>query len=441
MKNSESVELKEGIYWVNSESGYMSLCSLILKKFVSIFGRYEVGEIIENLSVEIDLETLEITGYDYKGDNLWNILFEKIAVLKGLKWLIEIEPFVEKLSRQYDIPMPKIYKTIMKETYELNEENENLKQSNLRLERDVREINERLTRCPVTGLYNFEFLKEYLNLKMVEKNEYINSALMIINIDNMSKIRFSYGDNEVDEVLKSTVYLIKDIKNNDDSMLFRLHGAAFAWYFPLATKQEVIETAEQIRNAVDSSQGFIENVTLSIGVVMFDEIEHNESYEKNPFEVMYETAMLRVRLANTRGKNSVCSSSEVKDDRESLGKILIVDIDEVNLEVLKIIFENLKYQVLVASDGETALTIAESELPDAIISEVMLPRKDAFMVRESLLMQSSTKDILFIIVSHLKNEDSVKRALSLRIEHYFKKPVMLSELLGIIKLKLKGGNY
>ena len=63
---------------------------------------------------------------------------------------------------------------------------------------------------------------------------------------------------------------------------------------------------------------------------------------------------------------------------------------------------------------------------------------DVFLVREKLLMQSGTKNIPFIIMSHLKNEDSVRRAVALNINHYFKKPYILSELLGIVKNKVKG---
>lgn len=425
---------------LSKSGGYMMICSLILQRCEAIFGIEEVKEIIENLSIQIDSETLEITDYNYTGDDLWNTIFEKIILLKGLQWLIIIEPFVEKLSREYNVTIPKVFETKIKESYELNEQNKKLKEINLQLENDIKETKERLIRCPVTGLFNFEFFKDYLTSK-ISDNEELNSALIIINIDNMAKIRFSYGDYEVDEILKSTVYFINDVKNDDSSILFRLHGAAFAWYFPDGNKEVVMQKAEKVRNLVSSSQGYIESVTLSMGVVFFDEIKFHEKYEKQPFEVVYELAMLRVKLASTRGKNMVCSNSYVEDYKENLGKILIVDTDEVNLDVLKTILENLKYEVLTAKDGEEALIIAENELPDAIITEIMLPKKDAFMVRESLLMQSSTKDIIFIIASHLKNEDSVKRALSLGIENYFKKPFMLSELLGVIKLKFKGGNY
>ena len=426
---------------LTKSGGYMMLCSQILKRYVAIFGIDEVEEIIESLSLEINRETLEITDYNYTGDALWNNLFDKTASIKGVTWLVAIEPLVQKLSREYEVPMPGVFETSIKESHKLNEQNQKLLKMNEQLENEIKETNERLIRCPVTGLYNFEFFKEYLTAKMTSTAEGKDPALIIINIDNMAKIRFSYGDDEVNEVLKNIVYLIEDAKGADGSILFRLPGAAFAWHLPEGGKEAAVQKAEMARNLVATSQRFVENITLSIGVVSLDEIKFHERYGENPFSAAYDIAMLRVKLASKRGKNMVCSNSDVDDYKESSGKILIVDTDEVNLDVLKTILKNLEYDVLTATDGEAALTMAESELPDVIITEVMLPKKDAFMIRENLLMLTPTKGIPFVIVSHLKNDDSVKRAMSLGIEHYLKKPFMISELLGIIKIKVKGDVY
>jgi DNA-binding response OmpR family regulator len=110
----------------------------------------------------------------------------------------------------------------------------------------------------------------------------------------------------------------------------------------------------------------------------------------------------------------------------------------VNIDILKTFLENLDYRVLTARDGEEVINTAEAESPDLIISVVMIPKTDGFIVRERLLMQSNTKEIPFIIVSHLKDEYSVQRAANLGIGHYFKKPYMLLELLGVIKNTIKG---
>ncbi len=348
---------------------------------------------------------------------------------------------LESITRKDGISWAEEAHDILRSVSDLTAKNQKLEEKNQRLKDNLIEVEERLTRCPITDLYNFEFFKKHLTAQLTTASYKENSALIIINIDNMAKIRFSYSDNEVDEVLQNTVYLMKDLQNSDSSMLFRLHGAAFAWYFPETSNEDAMEKAETLRNLVSTSEGYVEKVTLSIGVVFLNETSSLENFQDSPFEATYGLAMQRVKLASTRGYNRVCSSSVAQDFSERPPRVLIIDIDEINVDVLKTKFENLKYEVFTAEDGESALAMAKDELPDAIISEIMLPQKDAFMVRESLLMQSETKGIPFIITSHLKNEDSVERALSLGIEHYFQKPLMLSELIGIIQLKTKGDNY
>ena len=148
---------------------------------------------------------------------------------------------------------------------------------------------------------------------------------------------------------------------------------------------------------------------------------------------MYNTANTRMRLAKSTGTNMVCSNSSPEQYQEEIARILIIDTDEVNIDVLKTFLENLKYKVFTAHDGVAALAITEKEALDLIISEVMIPKIDGFLIREKLLQQSHTKNIPFIIVSYLKNEDSVHRAAALEVKHYFRKPFMLSELLGVIK--------
>lgn len=425
---------------LSKSGGYMSLCSSILARYAAIFSKLEVLDITKNLDIIVNEETLEITDYNYTGDVLWNVIFDQVSAQKGIQWLIVIEPLVQKLSKEFDIYIPSVFESSIKKAQFLSEENLQLKEINNRLDRGIKETQERLVRCPITELYNYEFFKNYLTSVLDQNTEDLNLTLIIINLDNMAKIRFSYGDSEVDEVLKNTVYLINELKE-ENTLLFRLQGASFAWLLPHTSKDIAVKYAEKVRNVVAASELFIESITVSLGVVSINDIKTQGSFEKHPFEVMYELALLRGRLAQNRGKNMVCSSSDVEDYKESLGKVLVVDTDDVNVDVIKTFLENLKYDVLTAKDGDEALKIAESEMPDAIISEIMLPKKDAFLIRERLLMQTQTKNIVFIIVSHLKNEDSMKRALSLGVEHYLKKPFMLSELLGIIKLKIKGDAY
>lgn len=427
--------------------GYSAVCSMIIKRYCSIFDKEEVLKVIENLDIQIDRESLTISDYNYTGNKLWDLLFETFYIKKGLQWLTVIEPLANKLSKEYDLPRPEVFDSTLRKAEEtaalLNRENLKLMEINEHLNSSIRETQEKLTKCPLTGLYNESFFNNYFKSEIEthynSTSEY-KPVLLTINIDNLSKVRFSYGEKEVDEVLKSMVYIINEMKDNNH-LLFRLEGASFAYYIPHGDKEDGVKIGEQIRNAISSSSKFIERITVSIGVVSLSEIEAHENYINEPASIMFDVSIMRIRLAKSRGMNLVCSQSAIDSYQEEVGKILVIDTDDVNIDVLKTFLENLHFKVITANDGEEALEKVERDLPDLIIGEIMIPKIDGFQVREKLLLQSSTKNIPFIIISHLKNEDSINRAASLNIAHYFKKPYMLSEVLGVIKNKIKGEEY
>ncbi len=424
--------------------GYRLVCSTILKRYVSIFNKNEVLDLIKDMDLTLDNETMEITDYNYRGSILWDLLFEKVLAQKGLQWLFVIEPLVQKLSKEYDIELPEIFKTTLfkveEEITSLNRENALLKEINAKLSNSINEAQETLTKDSVTGMYNYDFFKKYLATELKDllaEGSQQNPGLIIMSLDNASKIKFSYGDDEVDETLRSIVYIANNLKD-EKTVIFRLQGTTLAAYLPHTSREMAVDLAERLRNTISASEKFIVNTTVSIGLMCLDELKEQNNYINNPADVLYNTANLRVRLAKNMGMNIVCSSSSLEHYQEEIAKILIVDTDEVNIDVLQTFLENMKYKVFTAHDGIEALAISEKETLDLIISEIMIPKMDGFLVREKLLMQSHIKNIPFIIVSHLKNDDSIQRAAALQVKHYFRKPYMLSELLGVIKNLVKG---
>ena len=329
---------------------------------------------------------------------------------------------------------------LREENERIKKENEKLKKINERLDNNIRETKEKVIKCPVTGLLNELFFKKYLLTEtsvLGFSDEAYNSALILISIDNIFRIRFSYGNKVVDEVLKNTAYIMNSIKDKGH-MLFRLQGELFAYYIPDTTVEYAVSLAERIRLSVEASEIFNEKMTVSIGVVCLEEIQDKGTDSIKAAAFLFDTAMTRVRIAKNLGMNMVCvkSSDDVKIIEK--GKILIVDSDSANINVLKMIFESLNYKVVIANDGEEALNMVEREEIDIVISEIMIPKIDGFLIKERLDMSSETKNIPFIIVSYLKTEESVKRAMNLNVDYYFKKPYMLSELVGIVKNRIRG---
>ncbi|MEA4807014.1 response regulator [Acetobacterium wieringae] len=423
--------------------GYMGICSAVLKRLGSIFNQESVRELVADLELTLD-ENLNITDYNVTGNVLWNMIFERILARKGITWLMVIEPLTETLSNEYDIPMPDVFESHIKKAEDvaasLSEQNRMLKEINARLESSILESQNKLIRCSVTDLYNFSFFKNYLaseiNSILADKSEQ-NPALIIISLDNIERIEYLYGHDEVDEIQRNVTFILENLKQGNE-MLFKLQGFNFAFYMPQISKTSAQEFAEKIRNTIASSEKFIEKITASIGLVWLGEIRATEEHAGKLDEAFYNVAVMRAKLARNMGRNIVCDQSLLAEYQDEIGKILVVDTDEISVDVLKTALENVNYQVITASDGQQAVRIARDDNPLLIISEVMIPKMDGFLFREEMLSDSNTSRIPFIYLSYLKNNESVLRASDLGVEHYFKKPFMLSELMGVIQNKIKG---
>ena len=236
--------------------------------------------------------------------------------------------------------------------------------------------------------------------------------------------------------LRTMTYSLKQIRRSSH-MLFRMDSGNFIYLGNKLSKQNAVKAAEIIRNEIKTSKKFIEEMSVSIGVVHYSDIQPLQTKHSLDSEHMYKVALLRLSIAKNRGGDIVVGDTDIMDIEYNGGKILIVDEDVTNTSVLKAYLNNKEYNVITASNGEEAAEIAIKELPELIISEIMLPKMDGFLLKEKLSLESATKNIPFVLLSNLKNDDSVKRAFSLGIEHYIKKPYMISEILGIVDIKLR----
>jgi DNA-binding response OmpR family regulator len=87
-------------------------------------------------------------------------------------------------------------------------------------------------------------------------------------------------------------------------------------------------------------------------------------------------------------------------------KVLIVDDDADSRAVLHDALGGQPYTLLEARDGEEALDIADRELPDLILLDVLLPGQDGDLVLRKLRNTQKTKSIPVILVTALDILDS-----------------------------------
>ena len=82
-------------------------------------------------------------------------------------------------------------------------------------------------------------------------------------------------------------------------------------------------------------------------------------------------------------------------------RVLVVDDVELNVKLLEAKLSSEYFEVIVADNGPTALELAESELPDIILLDIMMPRMDGFEVCRRLKANPRTADIPVVMVTAL----------------------------------------
>ena len=108
-------------------------------------------------------------------------------------------------------------------------------------------------------------------------------------------------------------------------------------------------------------------------------------------------------------------------------RILLVDDDAEIIETMKYALESKGYEVLVARDGNQGLAMAETEDPDLLILDMMMPKRSGFLVLEKL---RRSRPVPMRIIMITANEGSRHKAYAemLGIDDYIRKPFAMDRL-------------
>jgi two-component system cell cycle response regulator DivK len=118
-------------------------------------------------------------------------------------------------------------------------------------------------------------------------------------------------------------------------------------------------------------------------------------------------------------------------------KILLVEDNEMNRDMLSRRLEKRGYTLAIAADGGVGVALAKSELPDLILMDMSLPVIDGWEATKQLKADPATKGIPIIaLTAHAMDSDRVK-ALEAGCDDFDTKPVELTRLLVKIEELLK----
>lgn len=118
--------------------------------------------------------------------------------------------------------------------------------------------------------------------------------------------------------------------------------------------------------------------------------------------------------------------------------ILTADDDPQLLRLITRTLQLEGYDVLSASDGQQALSLIESNVPDAVLLDVMMPKMDGFTVCQRVREFSLVP--IIIITARGQDQDKI-RGLDLGADDYLTKPFSVDELLARVRAVLRRAQF
>jgi CheY-like chemotaxis protein len=124
---------------------------------------------------------------------------------------------------------------------------------------------------------------------------------------------------------------------------------------------------------------------------------------------------------------------------DAMPKVLLVEDNEMNRDMLSRRLVRRGYEVVFAVDGQQGIDMAASESPDIILMDLSLPVIDGWEATRRVKAQAATRNIPIIgLTAHAMSDDRDK-AIDAGCDEYDTKPVELERLIG--KMERLLGNH
>lgn len=114
-------------------------------------------------------------------------------------------------------------------------------------------------------------------------------------------------------------------------------------------------------------------------------------------------------------------------------RVLVVDDEPFNVRILKLNLQREGYDVTTALDGEEALQAIALSQPDAIITDIQMPRMDGISLCQNIRKTLSDKKVLIVLTTSRTEREYRELAADLGGIKFMEKPISLRALTAMFK--------
>ena len=265
--------------------------------------------------------------------------------------------------------------------------------------------------------YDFEVFADYQKIQQILYN-LVNNA-----------IKFTHKQGEISiKISENNEYIVWEIIDSGIGMTEQQMNNLF--------KENVTQTTFGTENEKGSGLGLKichEFILTNHGIIDIQSEVNKGTHISISFPKGESTRVLETETEEFESLDKDCNKADSKDK-----SLLIVDD---NSEILKFVCQLFQpnYNVLSADNGEDALDIATKEIPDLIISDVIMPKKNGIELCRELKHDTLTQHIPLIMLTSEDNVNSQLEGISCGADDYVAKPfnadVLKAKVATLIKNK------
>ncbi|MBF0202058.1 MAG: response regulator [Desulfamplus sp.] len=286
----------------------------------------------------------------------------------------------------------------------------------------------------LTSIANRRRFEEFLEFewqRAVRKGEPL--SLIMADIDHFKLYNDHYGHGAGDDCLREVARSLSSVVSRQTDLVARYGGEEFICLLTGTDRDGALEVAQKMRETVEALgiphafSPVARTVTLSLGATSLVPQRDGKTAQE-----LFLTADKALYQAKSTGRNKVAMldgldggtggrSATLKPVQEKQ-KILIVDDEQININVLRAIFQDT-YQTVGTTSGNQALELARKEpRPDIILLDIQMPDMDGYQVCEALKDDPGTRDIPILFITVMSKETDEARGLRLGAVDYIPKP-------------------